>query len=154
MTIERFQALIARITAAISGLPVDKQLETLLNEQFSAGGEDFEAIAQACHEAVTAGWMCEREHGGIRYGRVIKSSPATHGYSIDVVDMNDLAGPRHTHPNGEIDMIMPIAGDARFDGHGRGWLVYGPGSTHSPTVSGGRAYVLYLLPDGAIEFSR
>lgn len=154
MTLERFQALITRITTAISGMPVDKQLETLLNEQFPAGGEDFEAIAQACHDAVAAGWMCDREHGGIRYGRVIKPGPATHGYSVDVVDMKDLAGPRHAHPNGEIDMIMPTEGDARFDGHARGWLVYGPGSVHSPTVSGGRAYVLYLLPEGAIEFSR
>jgi hypothetical protein len=154
MTLERFQALITRITAAIQGMPVDKQLETLLNERFPAAGEDFEAIAKACREAVVEGWMCDREHGGIRYGRVIKPGPATHGYSIDVVEMQDIAGPRHAHPNGEIDMIMPTEGDARFDGQGRGWLVYGPGSVHSPTVSGGRAYVLYLLPEGAIEFSR
>ena len=154
MTLEQFQALITRITTAISGLPVDKQLETLLNQQFPAGGEDFEALAGACRDAVAAGWMCDREHGGIRYGRVIKASPATHGYSVDVVDMSEMAGPRHAHPLGEIDMIMPTDGDARFDGHGRSWLVYGPGSVHSPTVSGGRAYVLYLLPEGAIEFSR
>ena len=42
---------------------------------------------------------------------------------------------------------------ARFDGHGAGWVVYGPGSAHSPTVTGGRALVLYLLPQGAIEFT-
>jgi hypothetical protein len=32
--------------------------------------------------------------------------------------------------------------------------VYPPGSAHRPTVSGGRALVLYLLPEGRIEFSR
>jgi hypothetical protein len=48
---------------------------------------------------------------------------------------------------------MPIAGSATFDGRGAGWLVYGPGSAHSPTVSGGKAVVLYLLPTGKIEFS-
>jgi len=34
------------------------------------------------------------------------------------------------------------------------WLVYGPGSAHSPTVAHGRALVLYLLPQGAIEFTK
>ena len=68
--------------------------------------------------------------------------------------MNDLAGPHHSHPNGEIDLIMPLDDTARFDGRGAGWLVYGPGSAHRPTVSQGRALVLYLLPQGAIEFTR
>ena len=49
---------------------------------------------------------------------------------------------------------MPTEGDARFDGRGAGWLVYPAGSSHRPTVSGGRAFVLYLLPGGAIEFTR
>ncbi|MEE8140092.1 MAG: DUF4863 family protein, partial [Alphaproteobacteria bacterium] len=55
--------------------------------------------------------------------------------------------------NGEIGMIMPIAGDPKFDGVGRGWYVHPPGSDHWPTLVGGDAYVLYLLPDGAIEFT-
>ena len=42
---------------------------------------------------------------------------------------------------------------ATFDHHGAGWLVCPPGTAHSPTVRHGRALVLYLLPDGAIEFS-
>jgi hypothetical protein len=98
--------------------------------------------------------MCEREAGGIRYGRVIKPGPHTHGFSVDVVDMPPIVGPHHSHPNGEIDLVLPLETDARFDGRGAGWLVYGPGSSHHPTVSGGRALVLYLLPNGAIEFTR
>jgi len=34
------------------------------------------------------------------------------------------------------------------------WMVYGADTAHSPTVSSGRALVLYLLPQGAIEFAR
>jgi hypothetical protein len=68
--------------------------------------------------------------------------------------MNDLAGPHHRHPKGEIDLIMPIDPGAKFDGQPAGWLVYGPDSAHSPTVTGGRALVLYLLPEGQIEFTR
>jgi len=32
--------------------------------------------------------------------------------------------------------------------------VYAPGSAHRPTVSSGRALVLYLLPQGQIEFTK
>jgi hypothetical protein len=68
--------------------------------------------------------------------------------------MEDIAGPHHSHPNGEIDMIMPVAAAAKFDGHGSGWLVYAPGSAHRPTVDEGKSLVLYLLPQGSIEFTR
>jgi hypothetical protein len=98
--------------------------------------------------------MCAHEAGGIRYGRVIAPGPATHRFSVDVVEMIPLAGPHHRHPNGEIDLILPLDADACFDGRGAGWLVYGPGSAHRPTVTHGRARILYLLPAGAIEFTR
>ena len=97
--------------------------------------------------------MCTREANGIRYGRVISPGPEMHGFSVDVVDMKDCAGPHHIHPNGEIDLVMPIEGPAVFDGSGAGWKVYEPGSAHFPTVREGRALVLYLLPEGAIEFT-
>lgn len=154
MTPDTFQTLIARITAEIAGKPVDAALADFLNTRFPPGSAEFDEIAAACKQAVADGWMCEREHGGIKYGRVIKPCTALAGYSVDVVEMRDVVGPQHAHPNGEIDMIMPLEGDAKFDGHGAGWFVYGPGTVHRPTVSGGRAYVLYLLPDGAIEFTR
>lgn len=32
--------------------------------------------------------------------------------------------------------------------------VYGPSSAHAPTVTSGRALVLYLLPEGQIEFTK
>lgn len=154
MTPAAFQALIAEVTSTIAGMPLDDNLARFLNERFPADGPQFQAIAAACREAVAEGWMCEREHGGIKYGRVLKHGPELHGFSVDVVEMSDVVGPQHAHPNGEIDMIMPLEGDACFDGHGAGWFVYGPGTVHRPTVSGGRAHVLYLLPEGAIEFTR
>ena len=149
-----FQSRIASITAVIAERPVDQALEDLLNQRFPADGETFKTIEAACHQAIRDGWMCDREHAGIRFGRVLKPSEATHGFSVDVVHMQDIAGPHHRHPRGEIDMIMPISPSARFDGRGAGWLVYAPDSAHSPTVSEGEALVLYLLPQGEIEFSR
>ena len=67
--------------------------------------------------------------------------------------MRDVKGPHHVHTQGEIGMIMPIDGAPRFDGIDLGWYVYAAGSDHWPTVAGGTAYVLYFLPDGAIEFT-
>ena len=152
--LQKFESLVAEVTSRIAGKPVDKDLEAFLNEEFPADGEMFKYIESACHQAVSEGWMCNREQGGIKFGRVIKPGDATHGFSVDVVEMEDIVGPHHAHPNGEIDMIMPLDTDARFDDAGKGWLVYSPGSSHKPTVTGGAAYVLYLLPEGAIEFSR
>jgi hypothetical protein len=154
MTPEAFTHLVSRFTAACAGRPLDGALEKHLNDLFPAGGPDYQAVLEACRAACAAGWMCSREAGGIRYGRVVRPGPETHGFSVDVVDMVPVVGPHHRHPNGEIDLVMPLEDGAQFDGRGAGWLVYGPGSAHHPTVTGGRACVLYLLPDGAIEFTR
>lgn len=150
---ELFTQLIAVITGAIAHRSPDQRLEQDLNALFPAHGERYQALESACECAIGEGWMCNREAGGIKYGRVIKAGSATHGFSVDVVVMEPVAGPHHRHPNGEIDLIMPLAAEAQFDGHGAGWLVYGLGSAHQPTVTGGLARVLYLLPDGAIEFT-
>ena len=154
MTPEQFHDLITPITAHIGNRPLDAALIADLNATYPAGGPAFKAVFDACRKAIGAGWMCNREAGGIKYGRVMKPAPETHGFSVDVVDMQDVKGPHHRHPKGEIDMIMPLAPDAKFDGHGAGWFVYGPDTAHNPTVSAGRALVLYLLPDGAIEFTK
>jgi hypothetical protein len=153
MTVETFAALIAQVTGRIAGRPLDAALAGELNATLPGDGAEVAAIAEACRNGIAAGWMCNREAAGIRYGRVVKPGPATHGFSVDVVDMNDVAGPRHRHPNGEIDLVMPLSPAARFDGHGAGWVVYRPDSVHRPTVTGGRALVLYLLPQGAIDFA-
>jgi len=140
------------VTQAIAGLPVEPALADTLTARFPTDGPVFRAIADLCRAGAREGWLCQREHGGIRYGRAVKPGPALHGFSVDVVDMAEVAGPHHAHPTGEIDMIIPEDAAARFDGAGEGWLVYGPGSAHRPTVTGGRALVLYLLPNGEIDF--
>ncbi len=154
MTQQQFTDLIASITGALAGAPLHPSLADELNRRFPAGGDTYRTILDACRDGIADGWMCSREHAGIRYGRVVKPGATTHGFSVDVVDMNDVAGGHHRHPTGEIDLVMPLTDGAAFDGHGAGWVVYGPDSAHTPTVAGGRALVLYLLPDGAIEFTK
>jgi Domain of unknown function (DUF4863) len=153
-TPDSFRAQIATLTQQLAGRALDASLDDWLNREHGAGSSTYQALKQACEDGVAQGWLCSREGGGIRYGRIFKPADDLHGFSVDVVDMQDIAGPHHAHPNGEIDLIMPIEGEARFDNRPAGWLVCPPGSAHRPTVSQGRALVLYLLPQGAIEFTR
>jgi len=150
---DELRSLISKLTAQVAEQPLDAALAERLNREHAAGSPTYQSIFAACREAIAAGWMCNREANGIRFGRVIKPGAETHGFSVDVVDMNDCAGPHHIHPNGEIDLVMPLDAGAAFDGQGAGWRVYGPGTAHFPTVRGGRALVLYLLPQGAIQFT-
>jgi len=153
-SLNKFQALLQTVTDRIKNQSLDQALEDQLNQHFPRDGEVFSAIAAYCHAGIEAGELCQQEARGIKFGRVIDASPALQGYSVDVVYMNDVKGPHHAHPRGEIDLIMPIASTAKFDGRGAGWLVYGPDSAHSPTVTEGDALVLYLLPNGEIKFTR
>ncbi len=153
MGVESFTRQIQELTADLTGKPFDDTLAHDLNTRYAPSSKIFQDLVAACRDGIAEGWLCAREAGGIRYGRVIKPSPATHGFSVDVVDMNDVVGPHHVHPNGEIDLVMPIDDAAKFDGAGAGWVVYAPGSAHKPTVTAGRAIVLYLLPRGAIDFT-
>ena len=153
MTPERFRSLMLPVTRFIAGRPVDATLAEHLNDVFPRDGDAVRNIEQACNEAIADGWMCSQGAQGRRFGRVIEATSETGDLSVDVVDLTDIVGPHHRHPNGEICLVMPVTPTARFDGKGRGWCVYGPSSTHRPTVKDGRALVLYLLPGGQIEFT-
>jgi hypothetical protein len=149
-----FRSQMGQLTAQIAGRELNGDLDAWLNQTHGAGSATYQNLKAACEAGVAEGWLANREGGGIKYGRIFKPSDELHGFSVDVVDMKDVAGPHHTHPNGEIDLIMPIDGEAQFDNRPAGWCVYPAGSAHRPTVSHGRALVLYLLPQGAIEFTR
>jgi hypothetical protein len=150
----QFESLIGTVTKWLAGRAIEPKLATELKEAFPPDSEIFKALAEACREGVRDGWLAARGEENLRWGRVIKPSPATQDYSVDVVRMTDIEGPYHGHPKGEIDLVVPLDPDAQFDGQGEGWVVYGPGSAHSPTVRGGAAIVLYLLPGGEIAFSK
>jgi len=111
-------------------------------------GDLVASIRAAAAAGAEAGWLTPKEAGGIRFGRVAKD---VEGFSVDAVRM-DQPGPRHRHPDGEIDLCFRTDGDPRFDGRPEGWVVFPPDSVHVPTVSGGEMLILYFLPGGAIEF--
>ncbi|MCB1473607.1 MAG: DUF4863 family protein [Rhodobiaceae bacterium] len=153
MSQSRFEELVGEIARAIAERPLDNGLADHLNEAWPFGGEVFGELQELCAQGEREGWLMAREAGGIKFGRAVKPGTKAGGFSVDVVRMKNVRGPHHVHPNGEIGAVMPIEGAPKFDAYPAGWYVYGPGSDHHPTVSGGDAYVLYLLPEGAIVFT-
>lgn len=153
MNVDDFQKLIKPVTDFVSSRAVTSGLTEELNNNFPPDGETFDNIERACHEAIAEGWMCAQGAKGRRFGRVIEPSEQTGRLSVDVVDLIDVVGPHHRHPTGEVCMVMPVTEGALFDGTARGWCVFEPGSAHHPTVTNGEALVLYMLPDGKIEFT-
>ncbi len=153
MSKQQFLETVSTIADRIGDKPLDDALAAYLNSEFPVGGETFSALKSLCAEGEAEGWLMSREAGGIKFGRAVKPGAEARNFSVDVVRMKDVKGPHHVHTTGEIGAVMPISGAPKFDDFPEGWYVYGPGSDHHPTVTGGDAYVLYLLPDGAIEFT-
>jgi Domain of unknown function (DUF4863) len=151
--VSAFREQIAALAAQISGRALDAALDDWLNQHHGVNSATYQQLKAACMQGVAEGWLCKYEGGGLRYGRIFKPAEDLHGFSVDVVDMHNVAGPHHVHPEGEIDLIMPLDEGALFDGRPAGWMVAPAGSAHRPTVSRGRALVLYLLPQGRIEFT-
>jgi len=147
--------LLAAVTPILDHLAGQQTPPTAaeLGRAFPLDSELLKSIRQKLLDGIEAGWLTPREAGGVRFGRVAKSTEASRGFTIDAVDMNG-PGPGHTHPEGEVDLCFALTDGARFDGSPEGWVVYGPGSWHVPTVSQGRMVILYFLPNGAIRFEQ
>lgn len=150
---ESLEAALTPIFTALAGADLgDRTLAARLAAEFPFTGPVISAVRAAATAGVAEGWLCNRENAGIRFSRPVKPSPATHGLAVDAVVMDRIAGPKHTHPNGEVNLCFAEEGAPEFCGHGEGWVVFPPMSTHVPSVQGGRMLILYLLPGGAIEF--
>ena len=123
-----------------------------LRRDFPEDGPFVQRLRSAMEQALDSGAICNRGEPPVRWSRVFKAGEESRGFSADAVLMS-APGPRHRHPNGEIDLCFALEGEPAFDGNPPGWTVYPPGSEHVPSVSGGTMLILYLLPQGAIEFS-
>ena len=125
--------------------------EAELARRLDPAGDQARALNATLVKFLEEGRIAQRGEAPVRWGRVAKATPETHGYSVDVVHMSG-PGPRHRHPRGEIDYCVALEGDPTFDGRSPGWVVLPEDSTHVPTVAGGTMLIVYLLPDGEIEF--
>ena len=131
VTKERLLALCAPIGELVERLGThDPAALELALEALNTGQLEATALA-----AQAAGWLTPKEGGGVRFGRIAKAD--AHGHSIDAVDMSGAAAGAHTHPKGEVELCIDLAGAPTFDGRRARFIVYPPGSRHVPTVAGG-----------------
>jgi hypothetical protein len=124
-----------------------------LVRRLDPAGKDALKISNELRALLEAGTIANRGELPVRYGRVAKAGPDTRGFSIDVVLMSG-PGPRHRHPRGEVNFCLALDGEPTFDGEPPGWVVLPPDSSHVPTVANGTMLIVYLLPQGEIEFTR
>lgn len=127
-----------------------QSVEETLNKEFPFSSELVQKVRTGLRTGIEAQTLCDRENAGVRFSRALKPS-ADFDYSIDLVELGGV-GAGHTHPNGEISMCFSVSGDPLFDGNPEGWVVYGPGTWHEPTVEGGAMDFIYYLPKGAMKF--
>ena len=125
--------------------------KTELARRLDPAGSRARTLNAELAKLLADGRIAERGELPVKWGRVAKAGPETDGFSIDVVLMNG-AGPRHRHPNGEINYCVALDGAPKFEGEPPGWVVLRPDSTHVPTVEGGTMLIVYLLPQGAVEW--
>jgi hypothetical protein len=149
MTKEQFVELLRPLAQALKVVDVGAKDGAAQAERAAPfAGPAVAAVKAAALANLQSEWLLPKAQGGIRFGRVAKDLL---GFSVDAVLM-DVPGPKHRHGNGELDLCFATKGEPRFDGHAAGWVVYGKGSVHVPTVKGGEMLILYFLPGGAIEF--
>lgn len=147
--IETFLPLLRAARGVDLSSPAAARVE--LERRFDPAGPDAVALNARLMVLLEAGKIAERGALPVKFGRVAKAADPTFGFSIDVVHMTG-PGPLHRHPNGEIDYCVALEGTPTFDGEAPGWVVFPPESRHVPTVAGGAMLIVYLLPEGAIEF--
>lgn len=148
---DHFITLLRPLAEALAKVDLkDPHAQRRVGQVLPFSGGAVARVRKAGLAAVTSDWLLPKEAGGIRFGRVVKDLA---GFAVDAVLM-DKPGPKHRHPNGEIDLCFARSGSPRFDGNAEGWTVYGPDTTHVPTVTDGEMLILYFLPAGAIEFAK
>lgn len=125
-----------------------------VNELYPVDGESVTALRDLATSGFDEGWLTPRSQGAVQFGRLVKPSAESSQFSCDAVYMPSCPGPKHSHPEGELNLCIAMDGEPRFDDSGPGWCHYSPGTTHIPTVTGGTMLILYFLPNGAIEWCR
>ena len=122
-----------------------------LTRRLAPDSPEAARLNEALEALLAQGRIADRGELPVKWGRVSKATPESRDFSIDVVLMNG-AGPRHRHPLGEVNWCIAVEGAPTFMQQAPGWVVEPPDSEHVPTVAGGTMLIVYLLPQGQMEF--
>ncbi|RZF23947.1 DUF4863 family protein [Paraburkholderia sp. UYCP14C] len=153
----------------VKDMTTSMEFEQWLNAKYGVESELYKDLARLITLAVKEGWAAGTEVDGPRYRRSLLVAPCeqTLFFSVTAVLMDStgnsqnnpegsLRGGLHSHPYGEINLVVPLDEGAALAGpngwrHG-GWTAPAPGSRHYPEVKGGAVISLTFLPAGRIAF--
>jgi hypothetical protein len=147
-------ARLDEIIAFIGESELNSDLENRLNTIFGHESNVFKEIVKLLRKGTEEKWACYETIDGESYrrGPLGISGERPHEFFIQSACLNNVKGDYHKHPLGEINMIQPVDPGAEFCGSGAGWKVFAPGTSHYPTVTGGRCTFVFLLPKGEIIY--
>ncbi len=147
---QELEGILAEIVPTLDGLDLTSpDAAEVLEAAHPFHSPGMNRIRELCEIGLQKGWLVPREASErVRFGRLTKDLG---GYAVDCVLMEGEAL-GHTHTRGEVNIAFAWEGDPRFDGHPEGWVVFGPGTHHVPTVTGGRMLFVYFVPGGAVEW--
>ena len=147
-------AALETLISFIGNDPLDARLEAKLNDRYGFQTEPFAEIQRLLRLGIDEGWACYDEIDGPDYcrGRLADTTAGVHQFAVESAKLKDVRGNYHRHPLGEINMVQPVDPEGKFCGFGAGWKVFGPDTSHFPTVTGGIVTFIFLLPKGQIEY--
>jgi len=152
---QRLLELSCQLLSEVKDRPMGEELELWLNATYPPDSPLYRELANLVKAGMAEGWACRDEINGPDYRRcqIAPPSSETFGFSIESVYMREIIGREHEHPQGEVNMIVPLDANARVGEVHAGWTCPAPKSQHFPEVHGGAAIFLYYLPGGEIRFT-
>ena len=73
MTPDPLREQMSQLRARIAGRPLDAGLGDWLNAQHGVGSATIASSVNPCLDDASEGWLCDRESGAFRYGRVFNA---------------------------------------------------------------------------------
>ncbi|HEY1099218.1 MAG TPA: DUF4863 family protein, partial [Myxococcota bacterium] len=81
-----------------------------LTAAFPIDGATWQTLKALFVVGREAGWLCQKENGGVKFSRPKKADPAVvDDVTVDAVHMHG-PGPGHTHNSGEVDLCFAVDG--------------------------------------------
>lgn len=166
---DRLIEISANFLHEIRNMTAGPAAESWLNATHGPGTAVYDQLAALVKQGVDEGWAANVEVDGPRYRRSLihEADARTQHFSITAVYMDSsgnaqgnpqgaLRGQYHSHPYGELNMVVPLSAEAAIAGPNgwchAGWTAPAPGSHHYPEVRGGALIALFFLPAGRISY--
>lgn len=151
---QQLMKLLEEVICFIGKDELNQELEARLNDVFGHETVLYKEVFRLLLVGMQEGWACYDAIGSEDYrrGPLGVANEGPHDFFLQSACLKNVKGDFHTHPLGEINLILPVDAQAKFCGAGAGWKVFAPQTSHYPTVTGGKCAFVFLLPKGEIIY--